>query len=185
MFDLMSEQEANFLNSSLGLFRNVEDLGRAHPRANASMVRAYRKQDVFGALSANDDVLHLIAHASGTELQVGPKDKIAASDLEARAAKGMRMPEIVVSTACRFDSRTWHACLSGLGVKLLIASSAAVKPANLAAFDMAFYAALLSRVHKNKTTLERVEASFDAANQYYKAIHAVGTSFAKFSLTHL
>ena len=40
MFDLMSEQEATFLNSSLGLFRNVQDLGRAVPRANASRNRA-------------------------------------------------------------------------------------------------------------------------------------------------
>jgi hypothetical protein len=103
MFDLMSEQEANFLNSSLGLFRNVQDFGRATPRANASMVRAYRPSDLYGALTATDDLLHLIAHASGKEIQVGAKSKVTASELTARAAIGLRMPQVVVSTACKFD----------------------------------------------------------------------------------
>jgi hypothetical protein len=89
MFDLMSEQEASFLHGSLGLFRNVKDLGRAVPRANASMVRAYRPQDLFDAMTSDDDILHLIAHADGTALKVGNMQNIAATDLDARAAKGL------------------------------------------------------------------------------------------------
>lgn len=95
------------------------------------------------------------------------------------------MPEVVVSTACKFDSRAWHECLSGLGVKVLIAAAASVSPANLVAFDMAFYSALLSQVRKGATTIERVEASFNLADRHYRDVHAVGTPFAKFSLTHL
>ncbi|MBK6870744.1 MAG: hypothetical protein IPG94_04910 [Kineosporiaceae bacterium] len=185
MFDLMSEQEASFLNSSLVLFRNVQDLGRARPRANASMIRAYRATDLFSSLTHADDILHLIAHANGTELQVGAKTRVSASELKALAAKGLRMPEVVVSTACKFDSKTWHDCLANLGVKILIAAAASVSPANLAAFDMAFYSALLTQVRKGQETLERVRASFQLAERYYGSIHAVGTSYARFKLTDL
>ena len=185
MLDLMSEQEATFLNSSLGLFRNVQDLGRAVPRANASMVRAYRPEHFYSALANTDDILHLIAHADGNSLQVGAAPRVAATELNERAAKGLRMPEVVVSTACKFDSRAWRECLRNLGVKVLIAAAASVSPANLVAFDMAFYSALLSQVRKGATTIERVEASFTLADRHYRDVHALGTPFAKFSLTHL
>jgi len=185
MVDLMSEQEATFLNSSLGLFRNVQEQGRATPRANASMVRAYRPAHFYSALTMGDDLLHLIAHANATTLQVGAGSKITAAKLEVRAGKGLRMPQVVVSTACKFDGPAWHQCLRALGVQVLIAARDSVTPANLASFDMAFYSALLARIRKGMTIVERVEESFKLADRHYRDIHAPGTPFAKFSLIHL
>lgn len=205
--DLMSEQEAMFLNSSLGLFRNVRDIGRATPRAQASMVRAYKPEDALGAFSADDDLLHLIAHgvsakematregldhtispddarAPGPGIQVGIK-AMSARRLRDEAARGLRMPEVVVSTVCGFDGAVWHSVLRALGVKIVIASGAQVTPANLASFDMAFYSALLARVHKGKSTLDRVESAFGLARGHYSAIHAIGTPKVTFRLTHL
>lgn len=49
-----------------------------------------------------------------------------------------------------------------------------VTPAALTAFDMSFYSALLAQVRRGKTLLERVEASFKAANSHYKAIPCPG-----------
>lgn len=58
-------------------------------------------------------------------------------------------------------------------------------PAALTAFDMAFYSALLAQVRKGKSLTERVAASFALADQHYRAIHATGTPFAKFTLEWL
>jgi len=185
MSDLMSEQEAVFLNSALPLFRNVVDLGRAAPRANPSMVRAYKPDHVFDALTETDDLLHLIAHASDTHLQVGLTHHVPAADLVVRATKGTRMPKVVVSTACKFSSTDWNDALKALGVEVLIAADAAVTPANLTAFDMAFYSALLSRVRRGRSTVDRVIESFELADRHYRDIHAAGTPFAKFRLTRL
>jgi hypothetical protein len=205
--DLMSEQEAVFLNSSLGLFRNVRDIGRATPRAQASMVRAYKPEDALSAFSASDDLLHLIAHgvsakematrarldptisadddrAPGPGIQVGIK-AMSAKRLREEAERGLRLPEIVVSTVCGFDGAVWHSVLRELGVKLVIASGAQVTPANLASFDMAFYSALLARVRKGKSTIDRVEHAFDLARAHYSAIHAIGTPKVTFRLTRL
>lgn len=185
MRDLMSEQEANFLNSALALFRNVQDYGNATPRANVSMIRAYKAQHFFSGIKANADVLHLIAHANETHLEVGHK-KVAAQEIVDRAAKGtLTMAPVVVSTACQFGSETWGAALRAAGVRVVVAANSAVTPANLAAFNMAFYAALLSRVRKNSSTVDRVCASFTLADEYYRALHAKGTPFAKFSITEL
>ena len=95
------------------------------------------------------------------------------------------MPEIVISTSCSFQSPSWSTALKAAGVKVLIAAPGTVTPANLTAFDMAFYSALLSQVRKGKSNIERAEASFALADTHYRAIHALGTPFAKFSLAKL
>ena len=183
----MSEQEAIFLTSSLGLFRNVKDFGRATPRANTSLVRVYKAQDFYDGLKDDDDLLHLIAHADATTLQTGNgKSSVKATDVLARATTaGLTMPKVVVSTACNFHSPDWQAALKAAGVQVLIASRSEVTPANLTAFDMAFYSALLSRVRKTMSTAERVKESFALADQHYRAIHADGSPFAKFRLTEI
>jgi hypothetical protein len=187
MIDLMSEQEAAFLISSLGLFRNVVDHGRATPRANVSLVRAYTAKDFYRAATGSDHLLHLIGHATATTLQTGNgKSDVTASAFEAQADAGkVFMPEIVVSTGCKFQSSAWRSALKKAGVKVLIAAPQSPTPANLTAFDMAFYSALLSQVRRGKTNIERVEASFALADQHYRGIHAVGTPFAKFALVKL
>lgn len=184
MADLMSEQEAVFLNSALPLFRNVVELGRATPRANPSMVRAFNPAHFYEALSGSHDVLHLIAHADSSRLQVG-RTHIAATDVAARARRGLRMPKVVVSTACKFSGTAWRSTLRALGVEVLIGSGESITPANLTAFDMAFYSALLSQVRKGSSTVERVVASFEIADDYYRRLHARGTPYAKFHLTRL
>lgn len=184
MWDIMSEQEASFLNTSLPLFRNVQDIGRALPRANSRLVRAYKPAHLYNALTGQEDLLHIVAHATDTALDVG-KNKVAADNLRSRAAKGLRMPKVVVSTACKFSSKDWHAALKALGVEVLIASDDSVTPANLVAFDMAFYSALLSQVRRGKTTVDRVIESFALADRHYRDVHAVGTPYARFTLTRL
>jgi len=67
----MSEMEASFLVSALGLFRNKKDLGRGYPRANVNLVRAYRAADFHRAAFGDAQVLHIIGHAHGSELEVG------------------------------------------------------------------------------------------------------------------
>ena len=183
----MSEQEATFLLSSLGLFRNVPSHGRATPRANVSLVRVYTAKDFYRAVTSKDHVLHLIAHATAAKLQTGNgKSDVTASDLEAKAKTGeISMPEIVISTGCSFQSPAWRSALKTAGVKVLIAASQKVTPANLTAFDMAFYSALLSQVRKGKSNIERVEESFALADRHYRGIHATGTPFAKFTLERL
>lgn len=184
MIDLMSEQEAAFLVSSLGLFRNVPNHGRATPRANVSFVRAYTSKDFYRAVTSNDDVLHLIAHATAAKLQTGNgKSDVTAVSLEAAAAKGdVAMPEIVVSTGCSFQSAAWRSALKAAGVKVLIAARTKVTPANLVAFDMAFYSAFLSQVRRGKSTIERATESFALGDSHYRGIHATGTPFARFTL---
>jgi len=184
MSDLMSEQEAVFLNAAMPLFRNVIDFGRARPRANPRMLRAYTPNHFLSALSGEDDVLHLIAHANRSHIEVGRKS-LAAVELRERAAKGLRMPKVVVSTACEFLSPNWETTLHALGVELLIAAKDPVTPANLAAFDMAYYSALLSRVRKSESTTDRAAKAFELADSHYRAIHAAGTPFAKFGMARL
>src|SRR4051812_38204148 len=100
--DLMSEMEASFLVSSLGLFRNVQDLGKAKPRANVNLVRAYTAEDFHGAAFGDEHLLHLIGHSNGTRLEVGTgKAQVHAEDLETRAARaGKTLPPVIVSTGC-------------------------------------------------------------------------------------
>ena len=187
MFDLMSEQEATFLVHSLGLFRNVKDLGRAVPRANTSLTRAYTESDFFRAIASNDHILHLIAHGDAEHLQTGNgKSTVTATKLATKGRKGsLRLPPIVVSTACEFQSPEWRTALAACKVQMLIAADSEVTPANLTAFDMAFYSALLTRVRKGSDTRTRVQESFELANNYYRGIHAVGTPYSKFSLFNL
>jgi hypothetical protein len=106
MIDQMSEQEASFLVSSLGLFRNVVHHGRATPRANVNLVRAYTDRDFYRGVSGTEDVLHLIAHADASRLQTGNgKSNVTASGFEERAKHGwITLPEVVVSTGCSFQS---------------------------------------------------------------------------------
>lgn len=191
MSDLMSEQEANFLNSALGLFRNVPSYGRGTPRAQPVMVRVYRPSEAKNALqSCNSDIVHLIAHggadSKGAFIAVGPKRLYAKELLKAhRQGGGLALPEVVISTVCEFDNAEWQSTLKTLGVKVLVASTKPVTPANLAAFDMAFYSALLSRVYRSKTTVDRVAGAFSTAKGFYKDIHAKGTPKAPFALQFL
>ncbi len=180
---MMSEQEATFLMHSLGLFRNVKDVGRAVPRANASLTRAYTESDFFRAVGSNDHLLHLIAHGDTENLQTGNgKSTVTATKLSEKGKKGLRLPPIVVSTACEFQSGSWRAALADCKVQILIAADSEVTPANLTAFDMAFYSALLTRVRKGADTRTRVQQAFELANRYYRDMHAQGTPFSKFSL---
>lgn len=185
--DLMSEMEASFLVSALGLFRNHQDLGRGYPRANVNLTRAYRAQDFYRAAFGEAHVLHIIGHAHGSELDVGvAKKRVRAEDL-AREAKrvGGSLAPIVVSTGCKLQSRAWRDGMKAAGAQVLIASSQDVTPAALTAFDMSFYSALLAQVRRGKTLTDRAEASFKAADRHYRAIHAAGTPFAKFTLRKL
>lgn len=186
MLDLMSEQEANFLNTSLSLFRNVQELGRSLPRANVSLTRAHNPSQFRAGCSDRYDLLHLIAHGSAAELAIGQRHRIAADQLvEEAKSSGLRLPAVVVSTACKLNSKAWHAALRACGVDLLIAADQAVTPANLLAFDMSFYSALLSQVYRGNDTVFRVKESFRLGDAHYRAIHAPGTPFAKFRLTDL
>ena len=183
----MSEQEASFLVSSLGLFRNVQGHGRSLPRANVNLTRAYTQSDFLRGANGNEHLLHLIGHANATRLQTGNgKSQVAAEQIHDLGKRGrLVMPEVVVSTACGFQSYEWRTALKACGAVVLIAAKTEVTPANLTAFDMSFYSALLSQVRKGKTNLQRVEESFVLADTHYRAIHAFGTPFAKFSLVHL
>jgi hypothetical protein len=187
MIDLMSEQEAAFLVASLGLFRNVVHYGRATPRANVNLVRAYTTTDFYDGASCSADILHLICHASAAKLQTGNgKSDVTATEVENRARRDQFvLPEIVVSTGCSFQSVAWRAALKAAGAKVLIAANRAVTPANLTAFDMSFYSALLSQVRRGHSTIDRVKASFELADSHYRAIHAVGTPYATFDLALL
>jgi hypothetical protein len=187
MMDLMSEQEASFLVNSLGLFRNQERLGRATPRANVNLVRAYNATDFYRSVTGDADILHLIAHGDATTLQTGNgQSKVTSDEVERKGLKSaLVLPAIVVSTVCKFQSVGWRRALKAAGVEVLIAAQQIVTPANLTAFDMAFYSALLSQVRRGMTTTERVERSFTLANRHYKEIHAAGTPFAKFSINKL
>lgn len=100
-------------------------------------------------------------------------------------ARGGRLPDVVVSTACEFESQEWKVALKEAGARLLIAAKGEVRPANLTAFDMAFYSALLGQVRRGHTSLERVRSAFELADKHYRTIHAKGTPFAKFHLTEL
>ncbi len=85
--DLMSEMESSFLVSALGLFRNHQALGKGYPRANVNLVRAYKAEHFYRAAFGEFDVLHVIGHANGDQLDVGvAKRRVEASrlDLEAR-----------------------------------------------------------------------------------------------------
>ena len=183
----MSEMESSFLVSALGLFRNHEDLGKGYPRANVNLVRAYRARDFYRAAFGDADVLHIIGHASGNELDVGvAKKRVKAEDLAGEALKaGMSIAPIVVSTGCKLQSLAWQGGLKAAGAEILIATKHNVTPAALTAFDMAFYSALLAQVRRGKSLTERAVASFDLADRHYKAIHAKGTPFAKFTLKKL
>jgi hypothetical protein len=187
MFDLMSELEAAFLVNSLGLFRNVVGPGRATPRANINLIRAYTTKDFYRGLSGDEHVLHLITHASAHALQTGNgKSDVTAAGFQEKAEAGnLTVPEIVVSTGCSFQSAAWRSALKAAGGKILIAAQQSVTPANLTAFDMSFYSALLSQVRRGKSNLERAKESFVLADAHYRAIHAVGATFAKFTLEEL
>jgi len=185
--DLMSEMEASFLVSALGLFRNHEDLGRGYPRANVNLVRAYRADDFYRAAFGDAHILHIIGHAHGSELEVGvARKRVKAEELKKQAGRvGGALPPVVVSTGCKLQSVAWREGMKAAGARVLIASTQNVTPASLTAFDMAFYSALLAQVRRGKTLEERVEASFQAADTHYRAIHAVGTPFAKFTHSKL
>lgn len=183
----MSEMEASFLVSSLALFRNQKDFGKAKPRANVNLMRAYTSEDFYRSVTGDEDILHLIGHANGERIEVGTgKAKVLASNLAAFCSnKDRSLPEIFVSTGCGMHSARWRECLAECGVKVMIAAEGDVTPANLVAFDMAFYSALLSQTYKGKSLTERVNESFEIADTHYRAIHAKGTPFAKFQLSKL
>jgi len=187
MIDLMSEMEASFLVNSLGLFRNRQAHGRATPRANVSLVRAYTTTDFYEGISGSEDILHLICHADARNLQTGNgKSDVTAAKFTVRANRGnLLLPPIVVSTGCSFQSVAWRTALQAAGVRVLIASTKEVTPANLTAFDMAFYSALLSQVRRGIDTEDRVKQAFALANDYYKGVHAIGTPYASFQLANL
>jgi hypothetical protein len=185
--DLMSEMESSFLVSALGLFRNVAGLGRGLPRANVNLVRAYDAKGFYRAAFDDVQILHLIGHANKDELEIGwSKTRVKAGDLEAKAyAAKHPLPPIIVATGCHVQSLDWQSGMQAAGAELLIASKDKPTPAALTAFDMAFYSALLAQVRRGQTLTQRVKASFALADQHYRAIHAVGTPFAKFTLVEL
>lgn len=185
--DLMSEMEASFLVSALGLFRNQHDFGKAKPRANVNFVRAYTADDFYDAAFGESQLLHVVGHANGSRLEVGTgKAKVLATDLGKKAAKySSQLPTVVVSTGCEMQSLDWRVGLKAAGAEMLIASSGNVSPANVVAFDMAFYSALLSQTRRGKSLLDRVEESFEIADAHYRRVHALGTPFAKFKLERL
>ena len=185
--DLMSEMEASFLVSALGLFRNVEGFANAKPRANVNLARAYTAADFYDSVFGTEDVLHLIGHANADRLEVGTSSsKVYASSLAGEAqSRGAAVPPVIVSTGCKVQSAAWRGGLKDAGAKVLIAAEGNVTAANLTAWDMAFYSALLSQVYKGKTLTERVEASFALADDHYRAVHADGATFAKFRLSKL
>jgi hypothetical protein len=186
--DLMSEMEASFLVSALGLFRNVQDLGRAKPRANVNLVRAYDPKGFYDAAMGPAHLLHVIGHATAAgELEVSyAKPRVDARNLDREARKrGLQLPPIVVATGCQMQSPGWRAGMAAAGAEVLIASETSPSPAALTSFDMAFYSALLAQQRRGKTLIERVSESFDLADAHHRAIHAVGTPFAKFKLVVL
>jgi len=187
MRDIMSEQESMFLQQALPLFRAVHGQGRATPRANASMTRVYNTTELFNTFDGKEHVMHLVAHGTSTKLQTGNgKSDVTTQSFTKKAVAGaIKAPEIIVSTACDLQSPDWRSAFAAAGAKVLIAADAPVSPANLAAFDMAFYSALLSQVRKNKSLIERVEASFELAKRHYADIHASGNAYAKFRLFRL
>ncbi len=183
----MSEMESSFLVSALGLFRNQDDFGKGYSRANVNLARAYKPAHFYRAATAEAHILHIIGHGNTTQLDVGiSKKRVEASELADKTQKaGGAMPAVVISTGCEFQSAAWHAGLKAAGASMVIASNAKVTPAALTAFDMAFYSALLAQVRKGQSLAQRVCASFVLADQHYRAIHAKGTPFAKFTLKQL
>ena len=154
----MSEMEASFLVSALGLFRNHEDLGRGYPRANVNLIRAYRAADFHRAAFGDAHLLHIIGHAHGGELDVGvAKKRVRADELAKESRKaGVPLAPVVISTGCKLQSSAWRTGMKAAGAKALIATSQNVTPAALTAFDMSFYSALLAQVRRGKTLIERV-----------------------------
>ena len=75
--------------SALGLFRNVQDLGRAKPRANVNLVRAYDPKGFYDAAMGPGHLLHVIGHASKSgQLEVSyAKARVKASDLGSQARR--------------------------------------------------------------------------------------------------
>ena len=184
--DVMSELEASFLASALGLFRTQIQMGKATPRAKPSLIRAYKPADFVSALDDGDDLLHLIAHGARNDgLQVGIKTIYASELRELAVSEGLRLPPVLVSTSCEFGTQGWRDTLRDFGVRIMIASSRQIPPGHLAAFDMAFYSALLSRIYKGHEIDHRVRESFKLANEYYKSIYAVGSKPTPFHLTEL
>lgn len=185
--DLMGEMEASFLVSALGLFRNVQDIGRATPRANVNLTRAYNPKGFYDAAMGPAHLLHIIGHATRAELEVSyAKTRVKAADLgtEARRRK-LVLPPVVVATGCQMQSPHWRDGMRAAGAKVLIASETSPSPAALTSFDMAFYSALLAQVRRGRTLIERVSDSFALADVHHRAVHAVGTPFAKFKLEEL
>jgi hypothetical protein len=87
MRDLMSEMEASFLVSALGLFRHAQDFGKGTPRANVNLLRAYDAKGFYRAVFSDADIVHIIGHAHGSELDVGlAKKRVKATELLRRAA---------------------------------------------------------------------------------------------------
>lgn len=185
--DLMSELEAQFLVSALGLFRNAKDFGRGKPRANVDLDRAYDAEDFYQSIFQTADIVHVIAHASANELDVGvARKRVTPAGLVREAhARSASVARVIISTGCNLQSTAWQDAFRRVGAHVLIASTDEVTPANLTAFDMAFYSALLSQVRRGTNTENRVRESFALSNSYYRGIHADGTPFAKFTLIDL
>jgi hypothetical protein len=164
--DLMSEMEASFLVSALGLFRNVQNLGRAKPRANVNLLRAYDAKGFYDAAMGNGHLLHVIGHASKAELEVSyAKVRVKASQLGSQARRrGSQLPPIVVATGCEMQSASWQRGMRDAGASVLIASETSPSPAALTSFDMAFYSALLAQQRRGKSLLDRVSESFTLAD---------------------
>lgn len=186
MSDLMSDQEALFLRTSLGLFRNVVEHGRATPRANVSLTHAYTKTDFLANLRLPADLLHLVTHAGGDRIQTGNGKFVEAAALADAGRKGkVVVPPVVVSTGCELFTDNWSDTFAACGARLFIASPKPTTPANLAAFDMAFYSALLSSTQRGTATVDRVKAAFGVANGYYESLWPVGTPHAPFKMAEL
>lgn len=191
VFDAMSELEAQFLSASLALYRNVAKPGRMQMRANVSHVRIQKKADFWKAVFDDEiDVLHIVGHgfvdlntAEGM-LEVGITGKRSKRELSvaefAAQPKSLRMPPIVVSTACKTMRSDWCDAFRARGVKRFIASRGSPTIANVTAWDMSFYSALLSQVWKGKTLPTRIDKAFALADTHYRAVHANQSDYKVF-----
>ena len=137
MFDLMSELEAAFLVEVARALPKYRRLRTRHTSRKREPRPAHtpQKTSTRGWGRQPADLLHLIGHADASTLQTGDgRSLVTASEVEKRAIKGkLTIPEVVVCTNCKFQSSHWRRALKAAGVKVLIASSKTVTPANLTA----------------------------------------------------
>jgi hypothetical protein len=80
--------------------------------------RAYDSEDFYRAVFDKADMVHIIGHAHGTELDVGvAKKRVKATDRPKRAKQaGSSLPPVVISTGCKLQSGPWRKGLKEAGL---------------------------------------------------------------------